>query len=66
VSDIGILNDPISLIEIVLLLGSPGLVLGGLAGVLFLQKHRIAGSLLGAIAGFVAWLAGWMWLKAMI
>jgi hypothetical protein len=34
VSDIGILNDPLSLIGIALLLSSPGFLLGGLLGVL--------------------------------
>jgi Na+/proline symporter len=65
-SDVGILNDPISLIEIVLLLGSPGLLLGGVAGVVFWRQRRIAGALLGAVAGFVTWLTGWMWLNGAI
>ena len=33
-SDIGILNDPLSLALIALLLGSPGLALGAVAGAL--------------------------------
>jgi hypothetical protein len=60
VSDIGILNDPVSLIEIMLVLGSPGLLLGGIPGALLWRRHRIAGGLLGAIGGFVIWLVGWM------
>jgi Na+/proline symporter len=54
VSDIGILNDPISIIEIVLLLGSPGFLLGGIPGALLWRRHRVAGALLGAVAGFAA------------
>ena len=65
-SDIGILNDPVSLIVIALLFGSPGLLLGAIPGALVWRRHRIAGGLLGAIAGFVVWLTGWMWLKDMI
>jgi hypothetical protein len=65
VSDIGILNDPVSLIAIVLLLGSPGLLLG-IPGALLWRKHRIAGALLGAVVGFVAWLAGWLVVKDVI
>jgi hypothetical protein len=65
-SDIGILNDPLSLIAIALIFGSPGLLLGGLAGALLWRCRRVAGGFLGAIAGFVLWLAGWMVLKDVI
>jgi Na+/proline symporter len=53
VSDIGILNDPVSLIAIFLLLGSPGL-LAAVPGALLWRRHRIAGACLGAVVGFVA------------
>jgi Na+/proline symporter len=66
VSDIGILNDPVSLLIIALLFGSPGLVLGAIAGAWSWRRHRIAGGLLGAIAGFVIWLTGWMVVKDVI
>jgi Na+/proline symporter len=66
VSDIGILNDPVSIIEIVLLLGSPGLLLGAIPGALLWRKHRIAGAVLGAVVGFVICLIGWMIFKDMI
>jgi Na+/proline symporter len=65
VSDVGILNDPYSVVIIVLILGSPGLLLG-IPGALLWRKHRIAGALLGAVAGFVLWLMGWMVFKDMI
>jgi len=66
VSDVGILNDPVSIIEIILLLGSPGVLLGGIPGALLWRRHRIAGALLGAVVGFVLWLVGWMAFKDMI
>jgi len=53
VSDIGILNDPVSLIAIVLLFGCPGLLLGGIPGALLWRRHRIAGGLLGVLLGVV-------------
>ena len=65
-SDIGILNDPVSLIAIALILGSPGLLLGAIPGALLWRRHRIAGALLGAAVGFVVWLAGWMVFKGVI
>lgn len=65
-SDIGILNDPISLFAIALLFGCPGLLLGGIAGAWSWRRHRVAGALLGAIAGFVIWLTGWMIFKDVI
>jgi Na+/proline symporter len=66
VSDIGILNDPVSLIVIALILGSPGILLGAIPGALLWRAHRIAGALLGAVVGFVVWLIGWMVVKDVI
>jgi len=65
VSDVGILNDPYSVVIIVLILGSPGLLLG-IPSALLWRKHRIAGALLGAVVGFVLWLAGWLVMKDVI
>jgi Na+/proline symporter len=65
-SDIGILNNPSDLFLIALVFGSPGLVLGAVAGALAWRKRRWAGALLGAVIGFAAWLAAWMWMKDMI
>ena len=62
-SDIGILNDPLSLIAIALIFGSPGLLLGGIAGALLWRGRRVSGGVLGAGSGFVLWLGGWMVLK---
>ena len=58
-SDIGIMNDPLSIAFIALLFGSPGLALGLIAGALLWRRHRIYGALIGAIVGFAVWLAGW-------
>ena len=58
-SDIGILNDPLSLAFVFLIIGSPGLPLGALAGALLWRRHRVYGALLGAVVGFAVWLAGW-------
>jgi hypothetical protein len=66
VSDIGILNDPVSLIAIALLLGSPGILLGAIPGALLWRRHRIAGGLLGAVVGFVLCLIGWLVMKDVI
>ena len=55
-SDIGILNDPVSLIVIALIIGSPGLLLGAIPGALLWRRHRVVGALLGAVVGFVVWL----------
>jgi Na+/proline symporter len=65
-SDIGILNDPVSQIAILLIFGSPGLLLGAIPGALLWRRHRIAGAVLGAIVGFIIWLVGWMASKGMI
>jgi Na+/proline symporter len=64
-SDIGILNDPASIIAIILLLGSPGL-LGAIPGALLWRRRRVAGALLGAAIGFVLCLLGWMIFKEVI
>jgi Na+/proline symporter len=65
-SDVGILNDPVSQIIIMLIFGSPGLLLGAIPGALLWRRHRIVGAVLGAIVGFVIWLLGWMAFKGMI
>jgi Na+/proline symporter len=65
-SDIGIFNDPLSIAFIALLLGSPGLPLGAIGGALAWRRHRVVGAAVGALVGFVVWLAGWMWLNDVI
>jgi Na+/proline symporter len=65
-SDVGILNDPVSLIEIALLLGSPGFLLGAIPGALLWRRHRIAGALVGAVIGFAVCWVGWLVFKDVI
>ena len=65
-SDIGILNDPLSIAFVLLIIGSPGLPLGAIVGALAWRRHRILGALVGAVAGFTLWLAGWTFLNDVI
>jgi Na+/proline symporter len=64
-SDVGILSDPVSIIAIILLLGSPGFLLA-IPGALLWRRHRIIGALLGAVIGFVVCLLGWLVFKEVI
>ena len=41
----------------VLLIGSPGLIAGGVLGAIAWKRHRIAGGLLGSVSGLVLWAA---------
>jgi Na+/proline symporter len=59
-SDVGILNDPVSILAIILLLGSTGLVLGAILGALLWRRRRVAGALSGAVIGFAVCLIGWL------
>ena len=38
----------------------PGLALGGLVGALAWRKRRVAGGLIGAIAGLALWVLGFL------
>ncbi|HEY1310431.1 MAG TPA: hypothetical protein VGF02_05715 [Pseudolabrys sp.] len=60
-SDIGILNGPFAITLILLIVGSPGLPLGTIAGALIWRRHRIWGALIGAVIGFGSWLLGWLY-----
>jgi Na+/proline symporter len=60
VSDIGILNDPVNILEIILLLRSPDFLLGAILGALLWPGRRVAGALLGAVIGFAVCLIGWL------
>ncbi len=59
-SDIGILNDPLSLAVVLLLLGAPGIPLGAVIGAWQWRRHRVWGALIGAAVGYALWLIGWL------
>lgn len=65
-SDIGILNDPLSVAFVVFIIGSPGLAVGAIAGAILWRRHRWLGALTGAVVGFALWFAGWTWLNDVI
>jgi hypothetical protein len=58
-SDVGILNDPVSIIAIILLLGSPGFLLA-IPGALLWRLRRVVSALVGAGVGFAIGLTGWL------
>lgn len=60
-SDIGPIFTPFDLALIALMIGAPGLALGGVIGALVWRRRRVAGGLIGAAAGLAAWLLGWLW-----
>jgi hypothetical protein len=60
-SDIKILSDWPSLILLFLLLGSPGIPIGAIAGAILLRSRRMFGALIGAIIGYGSWLLGWLY-----
>jgi hypothetical protein len=43
------------------IVGSPGIVIGGLIGAFAWRSHRIWGGVIGAILGFALWLFGWLY-----
>jgi hypothetical protein len=65
-SDIGIFST-FDLFVMALIAGSPGFVIGAIAGAAWWRSHRIAGLLLGGVIGFALCLGGvlvWiLWLK---
>jgi len=60
-SDIGILNSPLDLALLALLIGSPGLAIGAIAGALAWRRHRWWGAALGAVTGWALCLLGWLY-----
>jgi Na+/proline symporter len=49
-----------------LLVGSPGIVIGGVIGAVAWRSHRIGGAVLGAILGLVLWLFGWLYFSDVV
>jgi hypothetical protein len=62
-SDIGLTFGPLDLALIALIIGAPGLAIGAIVGAFAWRRHRVAGALTGAAAGFVLWLGGFVWWK---
>ena len=59
-SDIGGIFTPFDLALIALMICGPGLVLGGVIGALVWRRRRIAGGLIGAVAGLALWVLGFL------
>jgi Na+/proline symporter len=62
-SDVGLDWGPFDIAAIALIIGSPGLVIGAVLGAVLWRRRRLIGALLGAFAGLVLWLAGFVWWK---
>ena len=45
---------------IALIIGAPGLAIGKAIGAFVLRHHRLFGALIGAFAGLVLWLGGFV------
>ena len=60
-SDVGILNSPNAILMVLLILGSPGIAIGLIAGAVLWRGHRVWGAGLGAAIGFGLWLLGWFY-----
>jgi hypothetical protein len=63
-SDIAIFSDPWSIAFLYLLFGSPGIVIGAIAGALAWRTHRVWGTALGAAAGWALCIGAlWVWVS---
>jgi Na+/proline symporter len=49
-----------------LIVGSPGIVIGGLIGAIAWRSHRTWGAAIGAILGCALWLYGWLYFGAVV
>jgi hypothetical protein len=63
-SDIGLDWGPLDIAVIALIIGAPGLVLGAAFGALLWRRRRILGAAIGAFAGLLLWLGGFVLWKA--
>ena len=59
-SDIGLDLSPLDIALMALIIGAPGLVLGSTCGLVAWRRHRLLGALIGAVAGLLLWLAGFV------
>jgi Na+/proline symporter len=63
-SDIGLDWGPLDIAALALIIGAPGLVIGAVLGAIVWRRYRLWGALLGAIAGLLLWLGGFVLWKA--
>jgi Na+/proline symporter len=63
-SDIGLDWGPFDIAAIALIIGAPGLVIGAALGAVLWRRHRLWGAGLGAAAGLILWLVGFVAWKA--
>jgi hypothetical protein len=59
-SDIGLDLSPLDIALMALIISAPGLVLGSTCGLVAWRRHRLLGALIGAAAGLLLWLAGFV------
>ena len=59
-SDISLDLSPLDIALMALIIGAPGLVLGSTCGLVAWRRHRLLGALIGALAGLLLWLAGFV------
>ena len=59
-SDIALDWGPLDYAALALIIGAPGLAIGAIAGAILWRRHRIRGALLGACAGLMVWLGGFV------
>jgi hypothetical protein len=59
-SDIGLNWGPFDIAAIALIIGAPGFVIGAALGALLWRRRCFLGSMIGAFAGLVLWLGGFV------
>ena len=59
-SDIGLDWGPLDILAVALIIGAPGLAIGTALGALAWRHHRLWGALIGAAAGLMLWLGGFV------
>jgi hypothetical protein len=59
-SDIGLDLGPLDIALMALIIGAPGLVLGSTLGLVAWRRRRLLGALIGALAGLLFWLGGFV------
>ena len=63
-SDIALNWGAFDIATIALIIGAPGLAIGGAVGAVVWRRHRLCGALIGAVVGLALWLGGFVLWKA--